>query len=266
MNILTCYFGIISFLFGLVLGSFLNCTSMRIVRKEDWVKGRSHCMSCGHELGALDLFPLFSYIFSGGKCRYCKSKISPRYPITELTFGLLTLGLYVASPYEPVIFIRNLILIAALFVVALVDLEIQEVPDGCIIVGCVAYFLSIPFLLLTSKGSYKLSDLIESVLSCIGVVVLFIVIAIVMEKILKRDALGGGDIKLYGMLALYLGAAGTYELILLSCVLGLIFAGVRKAVDKKADREFPFAPAIAVSGYILLIFSDTVTNWYFSLF
>ena len=85
-------------------------------------------------------------------------------------------------------------------------------------------------------------------------------------RVLKKDALGGGDIKLFGMLALYLGAAGSYELILLSCIIGLIFAGCRRVFLPKATREFPFAPAIAISGYILLIFSNTITDWYFSLF
>jgi len=72
--IMIAYFGLITFIFGLVLGSFLNCTAMRIVKKENWVKGRSHCINCGHDLGAKDLIPLISYLQTGGRCRYCKRK------------------------------------------------------------------------------------------------------------------------------------------------------------------------------------------------
>ena len=76
--------------FGAVLGSFLNCAAWRIAHGESFLKGRSHCTSCGHVLGFLDLIPVFSWIFLGGKCRYCKTKISPRYMLTELFFALVS--------------------------------------------------------------------------------------------------------------------------------------------------------------------------------
>ena len=263
---MTIYFGFVTFIFGLALGSFLNCMAMRIVRKEDWVKGKSHCMHCGHELGALDLIPVFSYIFTGGKCRYCKKKVSVRYPLTELIFGLLCLGLYIAYGHNIILLTSYIILTACLFAASLVDLEIMEIPDGCIIVGVITFFASKVLEYLLTKDKTNVPGILENILSCVGVVAIMVAIALLMGKVLKRDALGGGDVKLYGMLALYLGAAGSYELIFLSCIVGLIFAGIRKYFFPKKDREFPFAPAIAISGYILLIFSKTVTDWYFSLF
>jgi leader peptidase (prepilin peptidase)/N-methyltransferase len=83
-----------------------------------------------------------------------------------------------------------------------------------------------------------------------------------MDKVLGRDSLGGGDIKLFALFGLYLGYAGSYELVILSCIIGLIFAGARKALLPSASKEFPFGPAIAVSGYLLLIFGDALTDWY----
>ncbi|RKM56325.1 prepilin peptidase [Butyrivibrio sp. X503] len=260
------YFGVVTFIFGLALGSFLNCMAMRIVRKEDWVKGKSHCMHCGHELGAPDLVPVFSYIFSGGKCRYCKQKVSVRYPLTELLFGLLCLGLYIAFWDNIILLITYIILTACLFAASLVDLEIMEIPNGCIIVGVITFIVSKTAQYLLEKDKANIPGILENILSCVGIVVIMVAIALLMGKVLKRDALGGGDIKLYGMLALYLGAAGSYELILLSCIIGLLFVGIRRRFLPDKTREFPFAPAIAMSGYILLIFSKTVTDWYFSLF
>jgi len=94
------YFSIVFFIFGLVFGSFLNCWAWRIVHNESVLKGRSHCAVCNHELGALDLVPLFSWIFLKGKCRYCGEKISARYPLVELICGLYFLSIFLYTAYR----------------------------------------------------------------------------------------------------------------------------------------------------------------------
>ena len=88
---ITIYFSILAFALGAVFGSFLNCAAWRIAHGESFLHGRSHCTSCGHALSALDLVPIFSWLFLGGKCRYCKTKISARYMLTELFFGIISL-------------------------------------------------------------------------------------------------------------------------------------------------------------------------------
>lgn len=80
------FVSVFTFLFGIVIGSFLNVLIYRIPKGENFVKANSHCMNCNHRLYAKDLVPLFSWLFLGGKCRYCKAKISCQYPIVEL-FG-----------------------------------------------------------------------------------------------------------------------------------------------------------------------------------
>ncbi|SHN54420.1 leader peptidase (prepilin peptidase) / N-methyltransferase [Butyrivibrio hungatei DSM 14810] len=276
--IMIAYFGLITFIFGLVLGSFLNCTAMRIVKKENWVKGRSHCINCGHDLGAKDLIPLISYLQTGGRCRYCKKKISIRYPLTELIFGFLSLFMYMAVMAPEIakafsgnnellfgsflVFIRNIVLTGALFVIALVDLEIQEVPNGCLIVGVLAFLLTTPFI--CEEDWIKWIG--HRILAAILTMMIIILIVVIMERVLKKQAMGGGDIKLYALLALYLGYAGSYEVVLLSCIIGIIFVAVRKVLFPEKAKEFPFAPSIALAGYLMLIFSEIVTDWYFSLF
>lgn len=297
------YFGAITFIFGLVLGSFLNCTAIRITKKEDWVKGRSHCVICGHELAAKDLIPLFSYFSTKGKCRYCGEKISKRYPITEIIFGLLTLGLYLMEDIYGnlyaelsgwgkgliiltflVIFLRDLILTGILFVISLVDLDTLEIPDGCINLGVAVWLITSPFgaimynlqnqntsimtivpLPIISLTSY-LSYVVKHIGTAVLVLVLILGISLLMDKILNKESLGGGDIKLFVMLTLFLGGAGAYELILFSSIMGLIFAAVRKCINKNASKEFPFGPAIAAAGYILIIYSNQITKWYFNMF
>lgn len=297
------YFGAITFIFGLVLGSFLNCTAIRMTKKEDWIKGRSHCTKCGHDLSAKDLIPVFSYMQAKGKCRYCGEKISKRYPITEIIFGLLTLGLYLMEDLYGniyaelsgwgkgliiltflVIFLRDLILTGILFVISLVDLDTLEIPDGCINLGVAVWLITSPFgaimynlqnqntsimtivpLPIISLTSY-LSYVVKHIGAAVLVLVLILGISLLMDKILNKESLGGGDIKLFVMLTLFLGGAGAYELILFSAIIGLIFAAVRRYTNKNASKEFPFGPSIAAAGYILIIYSNQITKWYFNVF
>ena len=85
----TLLFYLVLFVYAIIVGSFLNVCILRVPLKETIVSKRSHCMSCGHQLAWYDLFPLFSYLFLGGKCRYCKQKISPQYPIVEFINGIM---------------------------------------------------------------------------------------------------------------------------------------------------------------------------------
>jgi leader peptidase (prepilin peptidase)/N-methyltransferase len=102
-------------------------------------------------------------------------------------------------------------------------------------------------------------------LAGILMLVIMLLLTLAVEKFLKKEALGGGDIKLFAMLALYLGYAGSYELIIFSCISGLVFAAIRRLLNPDASKAFPFGPAIAFSGYLLLIFSESITSWYLGL-
>lgn len=263
---LLIYYGVCTAILGLLFGSFLNCTAMRIVRGEDFVKGRSHCMSCSHELSARDLIPVFSYLFNRGRCRYCGAKVSIRYPLSELGFMVLSLGLYIAFiGYEPesiLKLIKYLFLTGCLYLISITDLEAFEIPDGAIIAGALGWVIfTIAELLL---GTHDIKWVLFHILAGFALGAVMLLLSLGMDKILGRASLGGGDIKLFSLLGLYLGFAGGYELILLSCIVGLIFAGARKILFKNASKEFPFGPSIALSGYLLLIFGDGITNWYLS--
>ncbi|MCR5343352.1 MAG: prepilin peptidase [Butyrivibrio sp.] len=250
-------------LFGLVFGSFLNCMAMRMVRKEDYVKGRSHCMSCGHELGPRDLIPVFSYVSSGGRCRYCKEKISLRYPITEISFMVLSDVLYICTRPDGIMFYKNWVLVGLLFAIALVDLEAFEVPNELLLAAFISWaaFSVIELILGRNNLLYYGKQLLAGLI--LGAVMLLL--SLLMDSILKRDSLGGGDIKLYAVLGVYLGFAGAYELVLLSCIFGLIFALIRKMISRNASKEFPFGPSIASAAYLVLLFGDAITAWYFKL-
>ncbi len=220
-------------------------------------------MECGHELSAIDLIPVFSYAISGGKCRYCGKKISARYPIAELSFMLMSLVLFLHTGSDFIVFYKNWILTGCLFAIALVDLESFEIPDKLLITALVSWIVfSILEIIL---GRYGLRYFVSRCLTGVGVLAVMLILSLVMDKLLKKESLGGGDIKLLALLGLYLGVAGTYELIFLSCILGLIFAFIRKRINPNATKEFPFGPAIAMSAYLVLIVGDSITAWYVGL-
>lgn len=254
-------YGVMVFLLGLVFGSFLNCTAMRLVRGEDFVRGRSHCMSCGHELAAWDLVPVASFAFNKGRCRYCKEEVSWRYPVAEIAFAAMSLGLYLY--FGPTIeFVRDWVLAGVLFIVALTDLENFVIYNGCLLVGLIAWIGTVYFV---APVDVRWSWIMHHFLAGLAVGFIMLALSLIMDRVLKKESLGGGDIKLFSLLGLYLGYAGAYELVLFSCVLGLVFALARKAMFPDASREFPFGPMIALAGYILLFIADIITNWYFSL-
>ncbi len=264
------YYGVCVVVFGLIFGSFLNCTAMRLVRKEDFVRGRSHCPNCGHELSAKELVPVLSYLLQRGRCRHCGEKISARYITAEIVFSLLSLGLYLRlvlgggfGTYEILVFFRDWILTGCLFIVALTDLESFEIFDGVLIFGLTNFVVSELVLIFLKFNS--LSSLGLSLLSGFIAGAVMLIFSLIMDRILKKESLGGGDIKLFALLGLYLGFFGAYELLIISCLLGLLFAGVRKKMAPDASKEFPFGPAIAASGYILLLSEEFITGWYMSI-
>ena len=111
---------------GLFIGSFLNVLVYRLPRNEDFVKGRSHCPSCGHDLSAADLVPVFSYLALGRKCRYCRKPISGRYALVEgLTGALFALGAWLSGGFAPDARVWVFLVLAAFLSVAVVVVFIR---------------------------------------------------------------------------------------------------------------------------------------------
>lgn len=285
MDFWEMYYAAVVAAFGLAFGSFLNCAAMRMARHEDFVHGHSRCMDCGHTLSAVDLVPVASWVMSGGKCRYCGQKVSARYPLTELLFAVLCVGVYLRHGLSAET-ARDLVLVGCLFALSIVDLECFEIPDGCLLVGLAAWAAALPFM------GWSWTDALVHIaagLLCGGAM---LGVSLALDYILKKESLGGGDIKLFALLGLYLGLLESYFLVLLSCVIGLVFVGTARLVGRDAgcgrhpladgEREngkhpsasgeavpegaFPFGPSIAAAGYILLLSGDAAAEWYLGFF
>lgn len=152
-----------------------------------------------------------------------------------------------------VICLRNLILLGCLFCLSLVDLESYIIPDSCLIIAATAWVAAIPFEYekygtLMGIGTHVLSAFVYG-----GGV---LAISLLMDIVLKKESLGGGDIKLIAVMGLYLGMDASLFAMLISCILGLIFVLVRKGIHPNAEDHFPFGPAIAMSIWIILMYGD----------
>ena len=257
-SIVLTYCCVIAALFGAVMGSFLNCAAWRIAHGQSFLKGRSRCPSCGHELGALDLVPLFSWLFLRGKCRYCGAKVSVRYFLAELFMALLTVVCLLRYDLT-IVCLRNYIFLCCLFCLSLVDLECYEIPDGCLLVAAAVWLAAIPFIGMSWREA--LFHLLAAAVFGGGLLLL----SLLMDRVLKRDSLGGGDIKLYFVVGLYLGLAATLFSLLLACVFGLLFALLRKCFGKAMNEPIPFGPSIAAAAAVMLLFGDPMVRWYLGL-
>ena len=247
------YFAAVAFIFGTCMGSFLNCAAWRSVHGESFLKGRSHCTSCGHELAARDLIPIISWLSAGGKCRYCKAKVSIRYPLTELAFGIITVLCLLRFDLT-VLCLRNYIFLCVLFVLTLTDIDDMIIPDGCHIVSVIAWAAAEPFLF---DGWGRVISHIAAGLVYGGGL---LAVSLIMDRIMGRDTLGGGDIKLIAVTGLYLGFIGTLFALMLACIGGLVFNLVNKASEKGSN--FPFGPWIAAAAAFMLMYGEPLTDWY----
>ena len=130
---------------GACLGSFVNCLAWRLANGESVLAGRSHCTSCGHVLGALDLVPVASWLALRGRCRHCGQRVSPRYVIVEALVAALFAAV-VARYGLSVQTAAYLVLVCILMAVALVDLDTFIIPNGFVVAGCVLWLVSIWFM------------------------------------------------------------------------------------------------------------------------
>ncbi len=254
--LLYCVF--VAALLGAAFGSFLNCAAWRITHGESVWRGRSHCPACGHSLGAGELIPVLSFLLQKGRCRHCGEKISVRYPLTELLFALLTVLCLLRFDLSWLC-LRNWIFLCCLFCLTLTDLDAFVIPDGCLLTAAGAWLLGIP--LLRPGWPAVRGELLAALLFGGGILLL----SLLMDRVLGRESLGGGDVKLLAVQGLYLGPAGSLFALMLACVLGLIL-GKGWHAGTGSGKAFPFGPAIAAAATLVLFFGDRLISWYLGLF
>ena len=251
----TVYFCSVAFLLGACMGSFLNCMAWRIVHGESVLRGRSHCDVCGHVLTARDLVPIVSFLAHRGRCRHCGAKLSARHVWAEVVTGAVFV-LIVLKFDISLQALGALALACVLLAGAFADLEGYIIPDRFIAVGVVLFIVTLFFV--PDPGKRALDGLIGGVAVGGGVLLL----ALLMEKLLRRDAMGGGDIKLLFLTGLFLGWQKNLLCLLLACVVGILWGLVRA---KRGQQGLPWGPGIALAAWCAALFGQNLIDWYLSL-
>ncbi len=248
------------FILGSVIGSFLNVCIYRMPREESIVSPRSRCVACKEPIPWYDNIPFLSYICLLGKCRFCKKKISFRYFAVELISAVTFLILFVYFGFTARFWIYSLVTFS-LIVVTFVDLEFQIILDRISIGGLVlGIILSVFVLDLHNALTWK-HGLMDSVIGALTGGGIIYLTGFLGQLAFKKEAMGGGDVKLMAMLGAFLG----WKLAILIFFLAPFFgtpAGLYIKFVKKHDI-IPYGPYISIAGFVVMIWGNKILGLLF---
>ncbi len=250
---------LIIMLFGLLIGSFLNVVIHRVPSKTMFKNSRSECPKCSSQLKWYHNIPVLSYLFLGGKCSFCKEKISIRYPLVELLNSLFY-GLFFWKFSLTAEFAVFALIISALIAIFFIDLDHQIIPDVITLPGIVLG-MAVSFL---PNGIGIFSAFIGFL---VGGGALYL-IALLGDFLFKKDSMGGGDIKMAAMLGAFLGWQKVLLIFMLSSVVGLVVSIAMMTVSEKLRKErvIPFGPFIAIAAVVAITYGDQIINFYLQNF
>lgn len=236
--------------FGLLLGSFLNVCTFRWPQEESVVSPRSRCGSCGATIAWYDNVPVLSWIFLRGRCRQCRTSVSVQYPLVEVATGLIWAGSVHAlgSEWEA---LRGAILLTILLGIALTDARFYIIPDEFSIGGTVLGLL----LAFLPGGIGWQAALIGA---AVGFGLLWLV-AVLGKAAFKKDAMGGGDIKMMAMIGAFLGTGGVLLTLFLGSLLGSVIFG---PIALKTEKLVPFGIFLALGAAVTWVWGDPLLHWY----
>lgn len=274
------FVGAFIFLVGLLIGSFLNVCIYRIPNEKSIVSPPSSCPNCSNKIKWYDLFPVVSYLMLGGKCRHCGVKISPRYMYVELLTGVLFLVCFLVFGLTGQM-LAYLVLTSILITITFIDIDYRIIPDPIMIFGLITGIIFIVLRFVPELNAPLWDNVKSGLLGMLCGAGPLIIINLLTLLIIKRDGIGHGDIKLMGVVGLFLGMKN----IILALVLGIVIAGLfsvfvlrkrNKEEDEAEDEqeennglslhEIPFGPYLAVGCFISMLYGNQIINWYLSLF
>ena len=242
------------FLAGLLVGSFLTVVAHRVPRGESVVGGRSHCPACGAQIAAYDNVPVVSWLLLRGRARCCGAAISPRYPLTELTLGLLYAATGFAFHDDIPQLLLGLVFVSTLLAVTLTDLERRIIPNKILLVAAV--------LGVAIAAGGDPDSLAERAIAAAAAGGLLLAAALAYPR-----GMGLGDVKLAATMGLFLGrdvAAAVLVALVVGSVVGLAMIAREGAAARK--RAIPFGPFLAFGGVVGLFAGDEMVDWYLGTF
>ncbi len=251
------------FVFGAIVGSFLNVCIVRLPKDESIVNPPSHCPACKTRVPFYDNIPLLSYINLQGKCRFCDAKISARYFVVELLMAVLSVALLQRFGLG-LAFFMSFVFVAALIVISFIDLDVRIVPDVISLpgIGLGLLVAIVNYFLLTDSSPI----LPSAVSSLLGIVVgggFLLLVAWVYESLTGVEGMGGGDVKLLAMIGAFLGWPSIPVTLFLGSLAGSV-VGLSFMAFKGFDRRYalPFAPFLCIGALFHIFFGQELIQFY----
>lgn len=246
------------FVLGAIIGSFLNVCIYRIPIGRSIAFPGSHCTACSRPVRWHDNLPILSFFILRGKCRDCGARFSWQYPLVEFLSGCLTVILFFKFGYSPAFF-YCLLFVFALLVQSFIDLKYRIIPDVITIPGIFLGLLGAALFPQVHSETVWFKSLLVSALGfLVGGGILYL-IGTIGEWVLKRPAMGGGDVKLLAMIGVFVGWQGVLWTLFAGSLTGSIAGIYFRLSDKEA--EIPFGPFLAI-GALSYFFSGPVIAWY----
>ncbi len=242
------------FIFGLIIGSFLNVVIYRLPDNQSIVSPPSHCPICGKPIKPYDNIPLLSYIILRGKCRYCGSRISLRYPAVELITGLTAAGLFIKYGFN-VDFIVFFILSACLIAITFIDIDYRIIPNTISYPGIIIGFAASFFVSINNPINAAIGILT-------GAGILFST-AFIYKAVTGVEGMGMGDVKLMAMIGAFLGWEAVLYTIIISAFIGSIVGVLLVLLAGKGRRyAIPYGPFISASAISYLFYGQILIHSY----
>jgi len=270
------FIGFFIFILGSIVGSFLNCVIYRLETNKSFLRGRSFCPRCHHQLGFWDLIPILSFVFLRGKCRYCGEEISLQYPIVEASTAIVFLAVFnfqfSGFNFPNLIsLVYFWILACFLLIIFVYDLKHYIIPDKIVYPAIALVFIYRLFEVLNFLhwNLFRMSDLVEILrkinfpfLAGFSAASFFFLIWFVSQG----KWMGFGDVKLAFLMGLFLGFPAILPALFFSFFVGAIIGlGLMITRRKGLKSRIPFGPFLVAGSFFALFLGESSIDWYFKL-
>lgn len=250
--------GIIAFIFGTCIGSFLNVCIYRIPSKKSVVFPGSFCPNCKNEIPFYYNVPILSYLILMGRCKFCKISISLRYPMIEALTGFFAVAVYARFGLT-LVSLYWFVFIAVLITISFIDLDHQIIPD----------IISLPGIIVFASSFYFLPDMTWQT-TLLGIFAgggSLLAVAFLYSLIRKQEGMGGGDIKLLAMIGAAVGIKGILFTIFAGSLLGTAAGVIMMIYNRISSIQFkiPFGPFLSMGAVLYIFFGHQIITWYISL-
>ncbi len=265
---------VIAFLFGLLVGSFLNVCIYRWPRDESVVAPRSHCRSCEKVVAWYDNLPVLSYLMLKGRCRHCQAAIAPFYPIVELLNGLFYAYIFLRYGIDPV-GLKLALFVSMMLVLVVTDWQEYILPDeitigGLIIGWALSPFihldggpLKLPLLLFEKQYPPWVVSVMESFAAAIVIGGFLFLLGEVYFRLRQVEGLGFGDVKMVAMMGAFWGFGDTFMTMILGSILGSVAGiGIVLLARKGWNYALPFGSYLGATAIVVALWGDDILSWY----